>query len=142
MLKLEFSFSSMLEPEKCPSEVNFWCSSMLDARCSNARCKQALKNRQILAKIVHFQSNTREKARSCGIFKCSSMLELEFWFSSMLDPAQYSNFHFQACSSPLDARFFHTRCNTSNLYIVFYGWKHLWATMYFLPLCKIYFDSF
>ena len=21
---------SMLEPEKCPSEVNFWCSSMLD----------------------------------------------------------------------------------------------------------------
>ena len=23
---------SMLEPEKCPSEANFWCLSMLDAR--------------------------------------------------------------------------------------------------------------
>ena len=59
---------SMLEPEKCLSEVNFWCSSILDARSLNARCKRAFENRQILAKIMHFQSNTRAKARSCRIF--------------------------------------------------------------------------
>ena len=41
------------------------------------------------------------------------MLEPEFGFSSMLEPAHYSNIYFRACSSPLDARLFHTRCNTS-----------------------------
>ena len=103
---------SMLEPEKCPSEANFWWSSMLDARFFHTRCNTAFENRHILAKIVHFWSNARAKARSCRIFQCSSMLEPEFWFSSMLEPAQYSNIHFRACSSPLDARLFHTRCNT------------------------------
>ena len=62
-----------------------------------------------------FWSNARAKARSCRIFQCSSMLEPEFWFSSMLEPAQYSNIYFRACSSPLDAQLFHTRCNTIKL---------------------------
>ena len=56
--------------------------------------KTSLKNRQILAKIVHFQSNTRAKARSCRIFQCSSLLELKFSFSSMLKPARCSIFSY------------------------------------------------
>ena len=67
-LELVVLHPSMLESEKCLSEVNFWCSSILDARYFNARCKRAFENRQILAKIMHFQSNTRAKARSCRIF--------------------------------------------------------------------------
>ena len=94
------------------------CSSPLDARFFHTRCNTAFENRQILAKIVHFWSNARAKARSCRIFQCSSMLEPEFWFSSMLEPAQYSNIYFRACSSPLDARLFHTRCNTSTHILV------------------------
>ena len=102
----------MIEHARC-SNFHFWaCSSPLDARFFHTRCNTAFENRHILAKIVHFWSNARAKARPCRIFQCSSMLEPEFWFSSMLEPAQYSNIHFRACSSPLDARLFHTRCNT------------------------------
>ena len=105
----------MIEHARC-SNFHFWaCSSPLDARFFHTRCNTAFENRQILAKIVHFWSNTRAKARSCRIFQCSSMLEPEFWFSSMLEPAQYSNIYFRACSSPLDAQLFHTRCNTIKL---------------------------
>ena len=103
----------MIEHARC-SNFHFWaCSSPLDARFFHTRCNTAFENRQILAKIVHFWSNARAKARSCRIFQCSSMLEPEFGFSSMLEPARYSNVYFRACSSPLDARLFHTRCNTT-----------------------------
>ena len=51
------------------SNLNFWtCLSPLDARFYNTRCKLAFENRHILAKIVHFQANTREKPQSCRIF--------------------------------------------------------------------------
>ena len=106
----------MLEPEKCPSEVNFWCSSMLDAPFFNARCKRAFENRQIVAKIMHFQSNARAKARSCSS----------------------SKFHFRACLSPLDARIFHTRCNTITHHEAFSCWVFSWNWNYLLswdPLC-------
>ena len=108
----------MLEHTRC-TNFHFWvCMSPLVAWFFNAGCKLTFENRQNLAKIVYFQSNTWAKARSCRITKCLSMLELELWFSSMLDPTQYSNFHFRTCPSPLNTRFFHTRCNTSDLYLL------------------------
>ena len=107
----------MIEHARCSNFHFRACSSPLDARFFHTRCNTAFENRQILAKIVHFWSNARAKARSCRIFQCSSMLEPEFGFSSMLEPARCSNIYFRACSSPLDARLFHTRCNTSYIHL-------------------------
>ena len=101
--KVECTLFASVAPEKCLSGVNCWCSNILDDWSFNARCNRAFENRQTLAKIVHFQSNTQAKARSCRIFNaraCSS-----------------SNFHFRTCSSLLNARFFHTRCNTTGSFV-------------------------
>ena len=76
------------------SNLNFWtCLSPLDARFYNTWCKLAFENRHILAKIVHFQANTREKPQSCRIFlmlkHAGACSVLEFSFSSRLESAQY-----------------------------------------------------
>ena len=62
-----WSIFLMLEYAQCLNFHFLTCSSPLDARFFNALNKQAFDCRQILAKIVYFQSNTRAKARSCRI---------------------------------------------------------------------------
>jgi len=84
---------SMLEPEKCPSEVNFWCSSMLDARFFNARCKRAFENRQI------FDKNSAFSVKYPG--KSSIMQNF-----LMLEDARAQNFIFEHAGARLMLEFF------------------------------------